>query len=458
MSSRSTRPNTSRPDRRRLTTPTARSEHGLVRAVGTLGLAAGVVNVTIGGGIFRLPREVALALGPAAPVAFLVCAGLMALIGLSLAQAGSRLATTGGPYAYVERAFGPFAGYLTGVMTWLIGVTAIGAIGNVFIGNLAAVLPVLATPVGRTAGMVGTFAALATVNVLGVRHGARLSTVTTVAKLLPLLILVVGGLIAVDPAHLAVPEAPAPSAVARTSIVLLFAFTGVEYAIVPGGELRDPARTVPRGILLGLGGVTALYLGVQLVAQGILGPALATSSTPLPDAAGIALGPAGRALLLAGVVVSTFGYLSGMALASPRALYALARDGFLPRPIAAVHPRFHTPWVAVIVQLTVCCLLALLSDFGPLALISNVAALLAYLGCAVGAWELRRRGVQEPGTTPFAMPGGAVVPLLAVVAILALLSSITAAEWAVLGWVTLGATAIFIATRGARAQKSRLSA
>ena len=324
-------------------TAETRGEHGLVRAVGALGLAAGVVNVTIGGGIYRLPREVAESLGPAAPLAFLVCAAVMAMIGLSLAQAGSRVATTGGPYAYVEGAFGPFAGFMTGVMTWLIGVTAVGAIGNVFIGSLAAVLPVLATPVGRTTGLVLVFAFLTGVNVLGVKHGARLSVVTTIAKLLPLLVFVVLGAFAIDPANLAVAEAPAASTVARTSIVLLFAFTGVEYAIVPGGELRDPARTVPRGILLGLGGVTVLYLSIQLVAQGVLGPALATAATPLPDAAGVALGPWGRTLLLVGVVVSTFGYLTGMALASPRTLYAFARDGYLPRALAAVHPTFKTP-------------------------------------------------------------------------------------------------------------------
>ena len=435
-------------------TAETRGEHGLVRAVGALGLAAGVVNVTIGGGIYRLPREVAESLGPAAPLAFLVCAAVMAMIGLSLAQAGSRVATTGGPYAYVERAFGPFAGFMTGVMTWLIGVTAIGAIGNVFIGSLAAVLPVLATPVGRTTGLVLVFAFLTGVNVLGVKHGARLSVVTTIAKLLPLLVFVVLGAFAIDPANLAVAEAPAASTVARTSIVLLFAFTGVEYAIVPGGELRDPARTVPRGILLGLGGVTVLYLSIQLVAQGVLGPALATAATPLPDAAGVALGPWGRTLLLVGVVVSTFGYLTGMALASPRTLYAFARDGYLPRALAAVHPTFKTPWVSVIVQLALCCLLAVISDFGPLALISNVAALLAYFACAAGAWELRRRGVQEEGTVAFAMPGGAIIPVLSCGAIAFLLTSITRAEWAVLGWVAAVATVLFVATRGSRAARA----
>lgn len=435
-----------------MSTPTTPGEHGLVRAVGTFGLAAAVVNVTIGGGIFRLPREVAESLGPAAPLAFVICAAVMAMIGLSLAQAGSRMATTGGPYAYVERAFGPFAGFMTGVMTWLIGVTAMAAIGDVFVGNLAAVVPALGTPTGRAAGLAATFGLLAVVNVLGVRHGSRLSAVTTVAKLLPLLVLVLLGAFAVDPANLTITEAPSASTVARTSIILLFAFTGVEYAIVPGGELRDPSRTVPRGILLGLGGVTVLYMSVQFVAQGVLGPALAHSTTPLADAAGAALGPWGRTLLLVGVVVSTFGYLTGMALASPRTLFAFARDGYLPRALAAVHPAYRTPWISVIAQLTVVCALAIMSNFAPLAVISNVAALLAYFGCAAGAWELRRRGVQEAGTTPFAMPGGAVIPVLSCLAIVLLLTSITASEWLVLAEVAAVATVIFFVTRSGRAR------
>ncbi|MCE9600925.1 MAG: APC family permease [Gemmatimonadetes bacterium] len=430
---------------------TVKSEHGLIRAVGTFGLAAGVVNVTVGGGIFRLPSEVARDLGPAAPVAFIVCAVVMAMIGLSIVQAGSRVSTTGGPYTYVEIAFGPFAGFMAGVMTWVIGVTAIAAIGDVFIANLAGFIPALATPVGRTTGLFAVFAFLTIVNVLGVQYGARLNAVTTVLKLLPLLVLVLLGVFAIDSANLAVTTMPAASTVTRTSMVLLFAFTGVEFALVPGGEIKDPSRTVPRGILLGLGGVTVLYLAIQLVAQGILGPALAGSATPLADAAGAAVGPWGRSLLLIGVIVSTFGYLSGMSLASPRTLYALARDGYLPRAMAAVHPRFHTPWVSVIVQIAICFGLAVWSDFGPLALISNVAALLVYFGCAAGAWELKRRGVQDEGTTPYAMPGGAIIPVLSCIAILGLLTSITASEWLVLLEVAAGATVIFFATRSHRA-------
>ena len=108
----------------------------------------------------------------------------------------------------------------------------------------------------------------------------------------------------------------------------------------------------------------------------------------------------------------------------------------------------------MIVQLALCCLLAVISDFGPLALISNVAALLAYFACAAGAWELRRRGVQEEGTVAFAMPGGAIIPVLSCGAIVFLLTSITRAEWAVLGWVAAVATVLFVATRGSRAARA----
>lgn len=430
------------------TTPTDR---GLVRAVGTLGLAAGIVNVTIGGGIYRLPAAVSATLGPSAPIAYLLCAVIMGLISLVIAEAGSRVSITGGPYAYVEIAFGPFAGFMTGVMNWMIGVTAIAAVATVFIDGLGALVPVLGPGTGRTLGLVGTFGLLATVNVLGVKHGNRLNAVTTVVKIVPLLVFVALGVWAVEPANLVITEAPEPASVARTAIVLLFAFTGVESALIVGGELKDPSRTVPRAILIGMGGITLLYLAIQFVAQGVLGSALGASTTPLADAALIAIGPWGQRLLLVAVVISTFGYLSGMSLASPRALYAFGRDGYLPKPIGAVHPRFHTPWVAVLVQLSAVCMLAITSSFGSLAVISNVAALLVYFACAIGAWKLRRNGVQEPGTVPFRAPGGVAVQLLAGAAILFLLTSITVQEWLVLGEVAVVATLVFVVTAKRRA-------
>ncbi len=434
-----------------MTTSAIPSERGLVRAVGTVGLAAGIANIMIGGGIYRLPAAVAETLGASAPIAYIVCAVVMGLIGLCIAEAGSRVSLTGGPYAYVEVAFGPFAGYMTGVMTWMVGITAFAAVATVFIESLGAMVPFFAAPQGRALGLIAAFGFLATVNIGGVKHGNRLNTMMIIVKTLPLLVLVGIGLFAIDPVFLQPTETPAISTIARTSIVLLFAFTGVESALIVGGELKDPARTVPRGIFLGMAGVTILYMSIQLVAQGVLGPDLAGAKTPLADAAAIAIGPWGRQLLLVGVIISTFGYLSGMALASPRSLYAFARDGFLPKGLAAVHSRFHTPWIAVLVQLGVTCLVAITSSFGALAVISNVAALLCYLGCAGAAWQLRKTGVQMAGTTPFQMAGGPTIPILSCLAILGLLTSITGSEWLVLVEVITVATVIFFMTSAHRA-------
>ena len=254
----------------------------------------------------------------------------------------------------------------------------------------------------------------------------------------------------VDPANLVVERAPAVGDVTRASIVLIFAFSGIESALVPSGEVKDPARSVPRAVFVAMLSITLLYLALQLVAEGVLGTALATSTTPLADAAGAVLGPWGRILLLAAVVISTFGYLSGMTLAVPRALFAFGRDGYLPGAVAAVHPRYHTPHVSIAIQSTLACALAITSAFGPLAIISNVAALLVYFACSVAAWQLRRRDVRAGGV-PFRVPGAAVVPFLSCAMIVGLLSSITVGEWRVLVLVLAAASVLFVLTRRRRA-------
>ena len=433
-----------------MTEPRTSTERSLVRAIGTWALAAGVINVTVGGGIFRLPADVAAALGPAAPLAYVVCAIAMGLIVLCFAEAGSRVSLTGGPYAYVELAFGPYVGFLTGVLIWLLGTTAVAAVSTVFATNAAKLFPVFEQPAMRALLLIASFAIVTAVNITGVKQGSRLNGIATIAKLLPLLLLVVAGAVVVDPANLAISTMPAASDVTRASIVLIFAFSGIESALVPSGEVKDPARTVPRAVFMAMLAITLLYIAIQLVAQGVLGPALASSTTPLADAAGVVLGPWGRVLLLSAVVVSTFGYLSGMTLAIPRALYAFGRDGYLPSAVAAVHPRFRTPHVSIAIQSALACTLAIKSAFGPLAIISNVAALLVYFGCSVAALQLRRRNVQAGGI-PFRVPGAAVIPVLSCAMIVGLLSSITFAEWRVLILALAVASVLFVLTRRRRA-------
>jgi basic amino acid/polyamine antiporter, APA family len=426
--------------------PTALShDSSLVRAIGVLGLAAGIVNVTVGGGIFRLPADVARGLGPAAPLAYVACAATMALIVLCFAEAGSRVDLTGGPYAYVETAFGPLVGFLAGVLLWITGTFATSAVAVVFTVNAAQLMPALGTRTGSALFLVIVLATLSAINVVGVREGTRMNVVFTAAKLLPLIALVIAGPFFVDPARLAWTQPPPAAAVAGTAALLIFAFAGIESALVPSGEVKEVARTIPRAVFFAMAVVTALYVALQLVAQGILGADLATSPTPLADTAGRMLGSTGRTLILAGAAVSMFGYVSGMTLAVPRALYAFARDGFLPRRLAAVHPRFHTPYVAIGVQAVVVCVLAISSTFERLALLANVNILVLYAACCAAAWQLRRRNVRAGGV-PFAVRGGAVAPWLACLAIAWLLTGVTWAEWAALGATLVAAAAVFAMT------------
>ncbi|MCX5759999.1 MAG: APC family permease, partial [Gemmatimonadetes bacterium] len=233
------------------------------------------------------------------------------------------------------------------------------------------------------------------------------------------------------------------------AIVLIFAFTGVESALVPTGEVKDPSKTVPRALAIAMIGVTVLYLAIHLVAQGVLGPdALAAAkAAPLAAVAERLMGSPGRLLLLVGAAISTFGYMSGMTLAVPRALFAFGRDGFLPRQMAALHPSFQTPWLAIILQSAVVCALAVVNEFEALAVLANLSALLLYFAFAVAAWELRRRGIQNEGTTPFNLPFGPTIHILACVAIIWLLTSITGAEWRSVGYVLVVATGLFFFRR-----------
>lgn len=436
------------------TVPAVSAEARLVRAVGMWGLAASILNVTVGGGIFRLPAGTAAGLGSAAPVAYVVCALAMALIVLCFAEAGSRVSLTGGPYAYVEVAFGPFVGFLSGVLLWLTGTFALSAVATVFADAIAALVPALSGRGARAAVLALIFALLGGVNVLGVKRGTALNAVATVAKLLPLLLLLGAGAFAVQSGNLAMEAAPSADDLARTSILLIFAFAGIETALVPSGEVRDVSRTVPRAVFLAMGGVTLLYLGLHLVSQGVLGDALAASQTPLADAAAVVMGPWGRTLILVGAAVSMFGYVSGMTLAVPRALFALARDGFLPRAVAAVHSRWHTPHVAIAAQAVLVWVLAVSSGFERLAILANVSTLLVYAGCALAAWQLRRRNVQAGGI-PFHLPGGAVVPWLALAVIAWLLTSVTGAEWRVVAMVVAVAVAIYFVTKPTRARRAQ---
>jgi amino acid transporter len=409
-------------------------KESLVRAIGTFGLAAGIINITIGGGIFRLPANVAGSLGAAAPLAYLVCAAAMGLIVLCIADAGRRVSLTGGPYAYVGTAFGSYVGFISGVLLWMLGTFATAAVSTVFSASVGQLVPALSRPEAATVLLIAAFAFWSLVNLRGVTLGVQLNSIATAAKLFPLALVAIGGLFFINVDNLRVAAMPAAGDVARTSLLLIFAFAGIECALVPSGEVHDTARTVPRAIAMAMLAITALYITLQVVAQGVLGPGLAqATAAPLADTAGASLGGWARSILLAGASISTFGYLGGMTLSMPRMLFALARDGFLPRVLASVHPEHRSPQAAIIVQSAITLILAATGTFEQLAILANVSALALYFGCALAAWKLATDGAAL----------SRVVPWLACAVIVWLLTGVTATEWLGFAACVAGATVVY---------------
>ncbi|MDQ2768734.1 MAG: APC family permease, partial [Gemmatimonadota bacterium] len=250
----------------------------LERALGVRALAANIVNTIVGSGIFVLPAVVAAILGPAAVIAYIVCAALVALFGLCFAEIGSRVHASGGAYAYVEAAFGPYVGFSAGLLLGCAEMVASAAVATIFVGSLSALLPGRGGAVGRAALLILLYTVMAIANVRGVRTGARLMELLTASKLIPLALLIVAGLFVLHPAFLRWTGVPPLADIGRASLVLMFAFTGVEGPLTSSGEVKNSAYTVPRAVLLSLSTVALLYAGLQIVSQGVLGPALATTT------------------------------------------------------------------------------------------------------------------------------------------------------------------------------------
>ena len=418
-----------------------RVDHQLVRAMGVPALTANIVNSTIGAGIFVLPALVAKGLGSAAPLAFIACGLAMLLFVTCFAIAGSRVSLTGGLYAYVEVAFGHYVGFLAGMLYGITAVAAVAGVVNVFVSSLVALLPLGKSPVTRFVIMLLVFGSLVAINVRGVREGAGAVTVVTIAKLLPILLFVCVGIFFIQPAAIAWPGWPGSKPLGDSVILLIFAFVGIEVGLIPSGEVKNPARTVPRAAYLALLITTVLYIAIQLVAQGTLGSDLANhAQAPLAEAAAKFIGNLGRTILLAGATISAFGFVTSDILSSPRMIFAFGRDGALPRWFAHVHPRYHSPDVAIITYAVLAFVLSVTSTFEALAVLSNVAVLLMYLLCCAACWFLVRRDVRTDGQ-PFNFPGAKIVPALAIVAIIWILAHATIREFAVNG-ILLAAASI----------------
>ncbi len=369
---------------------------GLLRTIGTRGLAANIINSVIGAGIFAVPGALAACIGPYAPLAFLVCGVAIGAVAICFAEGGSRMPTSGGPYGYIEAVFGPLAGFIAGTLLWLGNVLAGGGVVAALAEAAVSLLPpVFKAPVHAVV-IVGVIGGVALVNLGGVARGARLIDWATAVKLIPLLIFLVAGLGAIHRANFVQTVAPSTQGLGRAMILALFVLTGMEVSLSASGEVKQPARTIPRALAIAIVSVTLLYIAIQVVAQGILGASLSRSTVPLADAMA-KISPVLRVVMLAGTALSMFGWVFSDLLGTPRILFAFGRDGLLPRVFGRVHPRTHVPHVAIVCYAAVAIALALTGTFAELAVLATLASSALYAAGCVAAWWLARNGVAQAG-------------------------------------------------------------
>jgi amino acid transporter len=422
----------------------------LLRAVGSLALAAAVINIIVGGGIFKMPAALSAQVGAAAPLALLAGALVMVPVALCFAAIGSRASATGGPYTYVSAVFGTLPGFLAGALMWICNVASSAGVAAALSLQAASLWPVFDAPLPRALLLLGVYTAIYVLNAFGVKLGARAVMTLATLKLVPLFLLVVVGLAFVDTTQVsfAFTDVPSWSALGAAMVMVVFAYSGVETALIPGGEVRDPSRSVPRAALSAILLVVLLYLGLQIVCQGVLGPALAGSSVPIAEAAGRLWDPA-RIALLVTACISMAGFLLGNLLGSSRLLFALGRDGYLPQAFGRVSATHRVPLLALAAHAGIACVLAVLGNFEALVLISGGAVCLVYVMVCVAAWRAQRTDLRERGA-PFVLRGGPLVPGLAVVGMLAILTTLSTREWTAIGVAVVVLGVIYAVLAGRR--------
>lgn len=394
------------------------NRENLKREIGIQGLAAGVVNFIVGAGIFVLPALVAMILGKTSILAYLICGLLILMIMLCFAEIGSQVTVSGGPYAYIQAAFGPYIGFLANVLFWFgYCVLADAAIANAMADMLALKFSPLVHWENRAIFFFLVFSIFTWINITGVKYGVRLVKILTLVKLIPLILLVVIGAFWVDPQNLTFDTWPSATNLGQASILLFFAFGGGEGALSTSGEIKNPNRAIPRGLLLGVGSVILLYISIQLVSQGVIGAELIHyKEAPLAEVARRLIGSPGATILVLAAAFSIFGTLSGSIMQYPRILYAGGRDGSAPAILSKIHPKYATPFWAIITYALFDFIFSISGGFKTLAVISSTALLLIYLGVVLATIKFRIQKKRNNDNS-FRIPGGLTVPILSVTVI-----------------------------------------
>jgi amino acid transporter len=387
----------------------------LVRAIGRWSLAALMLNTMIGASLFGLPSLLAALLGGLSPVGYLVTAVGIAVIAACLAEVGSQFREAGGPYIYARAAFGSFVAIQIGWLTYLSRIAASAAAADLFVSYLSQFYPTVEGWTMRAAVLALLIGFLAIVNYRGVTSGTRLSNIFTIAKLLVVVVFIGGGLIALllRPAIRVTPQAASITASDWLAAVLLMinAFGGFEAALFVAGETRDPRKDAPIALSIALITVTLVSIAMQYVVIHTL-PNATVTAKPAADAALHFLGPLGASLISAGALVSVYGYLSANILHTPRLTFAMGEHGDFPSFFAAVHSRFHTPYISILIFAGILIIFSVGGTYRWNVTLTAVSRLFIYGSIAAALPVLRKK---HPNADAFRLPGGILFPVLALI-------------------------------------------
>ncbi len=433
----------------------------LERSLGPLQAVAMVVGTIIGASIFVQPSEITRQMPSLGGVLFAwLGAGVVTLCGaLTCAELASAFPATGGVYVFLQEAWSPALGFLWGwAMFWSMHTGIIAALATVFARYAATFVPLGDTGLRVTA--VGLIVGLSAVNYVGVRHGGRVQTLFTGAKLLAIAALSLAGLFLAGRVHrVAVPVVAVGETVTARGFVLalaagLFAYGGWHMVTYTAGETKDAARTIPRALVLGTLVVTACYAGLNAVYLRVLPLAAVRTSTRVAADAADALFGGGAALLSVLVLVSTLGSVNGIILTGPRVYYKMAEDGLLFPWLGALHPRFRTPHRALLLQAVWASVLAWFDSYRGLFTRVIYTEWIFFALMAAGLFRLRRRPDYRPAYRLWGYP---VVPILFILASMVIVVVQVSAElrsgaWG-LGLVLLGLPLYFIASKKNQVKK-----
>jgi APA family basic amino acid/polyamine antiporter len=397
----------------------------LRRELGRWDLTAIGINQVIGGAVFAMPATLAAHAGGWSPFLILGVGVASMMIALTFGEVASRFDGTGGPYLYTRAAFGRFPAFEVGWMQWFTRVASWASVINVLVAALGFYWPSVTAGPSRTILLTAIIAALALINVLGIRQSAWVVNFLTIGKLLPLALFIAVGLTALNLSALHTGPVPPVAELSTSALLLIFAFGGYEVIPVPAGESRDPQRTVPFALIMTIAVVTVVLTLAQIVALGTL-PGLAASKTPLADASALIMGATGAAIITLGAVLSTLGNNMGQALSGSRSLFALAENGDVPRFFARVSPRFGTPVVAILFTAAVSLILAASGSFAGMAAASAVSRLVVYVATCAAALRLRSpKFAGQVAPAKMTVPFGPVIPVVAIFIALAILAGAT---------------------------------